>query len=195
MSKEVRFSKIEYRKDGDSPRMVGHAAVFNTRTSIGGWYYEVIEPGAFKDALKTSDVRALFNHDSNYVLGRSTAGTLRLSEDATGLLSEIDPPDTQFSRDLQEQMRRGDISQMSFAFTVKDQRWEKKDGADLRVIERVSTLYDVSVVTYPAYPDATVALRSKEVYDEFKAERLRSEHPLVVPVSLMRLRLDLASRS
>lgn len=159
--------KLEKRDDGANyiPTITGYAAVFDTETVIGGkdWgFREKIAKGAFAEALKISDVRALFNHEEDHVLGRVKAGTLRLSEDDYGLKVEIDPPDTQDARDLIVKMQRGDIDQMSFAFTMEGgvQIWDESGDIPLRVIEKVGELLDVSVVTYPAYPETEAAARS-----------------------------------
>jgi hypothetical protein len=152
--------KIERRADSNQPIISGHAAVFNTKTDIG-WYMEQIAPGAFTETLKTSDVRGLFNHDSNFILGRSTSGTLSLAEDLTGLAVEILPPDTQLIRDMvMTPMERGDLNQMSFAFIVTDEEWEEKKGeVPIRTIKQIDPLYDVSVVTFPAYPTTDAKVR------------------------------------
>src|SRR5688572_2866304 len=119
--REIRTiaSPIEVREDGDKPNVLsGYAALFNTETVIGGMFREAVAPGAFRDAMGRDDVRALFNHDANIVLGRTGNGTVRLSEDAVGLRYEVDLPDTQAARDLMVSVRRGDISQSSFAFGI-----------------------------------------------------------------------------
>ena len=159
---------LEIRKSKDGKRTIaGHAAVFN-RVADGGWFREQVAPGAFKDSLGVDDVRALWNHDPNHVLGRNKAGTLRLSEDERGLAIEIDPPDTQTARDLVVLIERGDVSQMSFGFqTIKDS-WETKDGdKDIRTLEKVK-LWDVSPVTFPFYKDTDVAVRSHEEWQQVK---------------------------
>lgn len=158
LCKEVRVS------EGDKPVISGYAAVFNVLSEDLGGFREQLSAGAFSGVLD-NDVRALINHDSNLVLGRNKAGTLALREDATGLLVDITPPDTQAGRDLLELMRRGDVTQMSFAFTVgrEDQTWTRDGtGPWLRTIKRLQRLYDVSVVTYPAYPQTTAAVRALE---------------------------------
>ena len=159
--------KVEKREDGEDyiPKITGYAAVFDSETVIGGreWgFREKIAKGAFTEALRTSDVRALFNHDEEYVLGRTKSGTLRLMEDERGLKVEIDPPDTQDAKDLIKRMQRGDIDQMSFAFTMEGgvQTWDETGDMPLRIIEKVGELLDVSVVTYPAYPETEAAARS-----------------------------------
>ena len=115
------------------------------------------------------DVRAFFNHDPNHLLARSTSGTLRLSTDEEGLKYEFDVPDTTSGRDLLVSMKRGDITQSSFAFTVEDDSWESENGMNIRTIKKVKRLYDVSPVSIPAYPDAddlVVAQRSLAIHNE-----------------------------
>jgi len=156
--------RAETDDDGRPVRIVGHGAVFNARSEmIMGMFKEEIAPGAFDDVLG-DDVRALFNHDPNFVLGRTTSGTLELSIDAEGLRYDIDPPDTQTVRDqVLAPLQRGDITGSSFAFRVApdgDEWREEPDGLIVRTITRFSRLLDVSPVTYPAYPDAGAAARS-----------------------------------
>jgi uncharacterized protein len=148
--------------------LVGYAAVFNKLSNqLGGQYgfREMIEPGAFDDVLD-NDVRAVINHDANFVLGRSVAGTLRLSVDDTGLRYEVDLPNTQYAKDLLESVRRGDIGESSFKFTVLKDDWSESDEGTVRSIKKFGRLLDVSPVTYPAYPDATVAERSLQEWKE-----------------------------
>lgn len=139
----------------------GYAALFNAPTDIGGQFREVIAPGAFAETLKAADIRALIDHDSGRVIGRTKAGTLRLSEDDTGLLAEIDLPDTSDGRDLAVQLERGDVSGMSFGFFVRKEQWDETGDMPVRTIIAVDLL-EVSAVAFPAYPDTTLALRSLE---------------------------------
>jgi len=171
---ERRIFSAELRVDGDGAdsagEIVGYAAVFNEESEDLGGFTEVIQPGAFRDVLG-DDVRALFNHDPNYVLGRNRADTLALAETKRGLESRIKPPETQWANDLMVSMRRGDVDQMSFGFTVEDDEWKKgDDGVVRRTIKKIRRLFDVSVVTYPAYPQTSVAVRSK--VDSLLAEDL-----------------------
>jgi len=167
MSKETRFFSPEFRVDADDgvKRISGYAAVFDKWSEDLGWFREKIAPGAFADALKKSDTVALFNHDSNLVLGRTSNGTLRLKEDEVGLHMEVDLPDTQAANDLYKLVERGDIKQQSFGFIVEENEWRygKNGELDERTITRVSDLFDVSPVTYPAYPDTSVAKRSFDI--------------------------------
>lgn len=181
-NKEIRVLPMtEFRvlKDDGKSSLEGYAARFGKWSEDLGGFKEKIARGAFKKALKDSDVRALFNHDANYVLGRSTSGTLALKEDDKGLLMVNDPPATQWANDLMVSMDRGDISQMSFGFTVEKDEWnEDKEGRVTRTIHEVGRLFDVSVVTYPAYPDTTVALRSIEKLKDDKPKFELVEEPV-----------------
>lgn len=186
MEKECRTIDIQIRverRDGEGSKIIGHAAVFNSLSDDLGGFREQIAPGAFTEAVKTDDIRALWNHDPNYVLGRNRSKTLRLSEDTKGLAIEIDPPDTQWARDLMISIERGDVSQMSFAFSVKPngQNWGKDDdGKVVRTLTNVR-LYDVSPVTYPAYQQTDVALRSMEQWrkeSEYKPDFSRQKRQL-----------------
>ena len=155
---ERRYLPAELRIEGEeSPKITGYAAVFDVWTDIGGWFREKIAPGAFKKSIKNDDVRALMNHDSNYVLGRNKSGTLRLKEDKKGLAVEIDPVNTTWANDLMISMKRGDVNQMSFGFTVN--KAEDDYNEDTRILQDVN-LFDVSVVTYPAYPTTSAEIRS-----------------------------------
>ncbi len=147
------------------PQIFGHGAVFNTRSVNLGGFREIIMPGAFNDAIN-DDVRAVFNHDQNFILGRSSSKTLRLSLDDIGLAYEIDAPDTQMIRDLVlTPMARGDLRESSFMFTVAydgDEWTQDDEGIIVRKVHRVSRLYDVGPVTFPAYEAADSAKRCIE---------------------------------
>lgn len=170
------------------PMIRGHAAVFNQ------WYTlhedhelvirERVKGTAFANALREKqDVRALFNHDPNLILGRTKAGTLRLVCDIRGLGYDIDPPDTRAGRDVVESIRRGDVSGSSFGFAVRanGQTITRRDDPETgkRVIERDLTdldLFDVSPVTYPAYQGTDAGLRSRaDVEALVTAERRRAD--------------------
>lgn len=194
---------VERRSDGTAT-ISGYAAVYHREDNPGTQYelmpnyYERIQPGAFTRALNEGDdVRALFNHDASAVLGRSKSGTLRLSADKVGLKYEVDLPNTQLARDLAESVDRGDISGSSFAFSVtpEGQKIERdKDGTTYRNILE-TRLYDVSVVTYPAYEAATSGLRSSENVEEAKAaldswESNRNAALNDVKVRLAKIKLD-----
>lgn len=164
MDMERRTLNVELRADGQRGKIRGTAAVFNSLSEDLGGFREQIAPGAFAAALQSSDVRALINHDPNMVIGRTKAGTLRLMETDGGLEFEVDLPDTTYARDLVACMTRGDISQCSFGFSVGEggDAWQKDAAGWVRTITAFSRVYDVSPVTYPAYPETSCALRSLE---------------------------------
>ncbi len=171
VERRVHQGRVEIRTaEGGGQKLDGYAAVFNQETMIGSsqWSFrEQIAPGAFSEAIEQDDVRALFNHDENYVLGRNKSGTLRLAEDDEGLRYEIDPPDTSAGRDVVSLVARGDVDGSSFAFRVIEDSWEyPKDPASgqrpLRTVLKVE-LFDVSPVTYPAYPQTTVSARARSM--------------------------------
>lgn len=181
--------KIETREDGKR-FVAGYASVFfnpnkrsDTEYKLWEGMVERIAPTAFARALKEKhDVRGLFNHDSNQVLGRSTAGTLKLSTDERGLKYEIDLPDTQLGKDLAVSIERGDINGSSFAFYVTGRTIEEKENITIRTITDV-TLQDVGPVTFPAYTGTTTSVRSvdkdsielelKELRDSQSSEFIR----------------------
>ena len=174
---DKRQFELELRDgEGESPPMlIGYAARFNTWSDDLGGFKERIRPGAFKNALMSSDVRALYNHDTNQLpLGRSPK-TLRLSEDTKGLKVEIDLPDTQQAKDLMTSIKRGDVSQMSFGFTVAENgdEWKEKDGVVKRTISEMKELFDVSPVVYPAYSSTKIAVRTAEKLNEIKTTATR----------------------
>jgi len=141
-------------------KIAGHAAVFDSLSEDLWGFRERIVPGAFREAIGRSDIRALLNHDPNFVLGRTANGTLRVHEDDHGLAVEIDPPATGWADDLLVSIGRGDISQMSFAFRVGEDRWDDVAGTRERTILSFDEIFDVSPVTYPAYPDTDLSLRT-----------------------------------
>lgn len=139
--------------ESDGARYItGHGAVFDQEAEIWDGIFEVVRAGAFIDTMNRADVRALFNHDPNFVLGRNRAGTLQLSEDEIGLAYRILlNEDVSYARDLYASLQRGDITQSSYAFLPVQQRWtDREDGTQLRELLQVD-LFDVSPVTYPAF--------------------------------------------
>lgn len=165
---------VEVRADDGegAKKLAGYAAVFDSMTDIG-WFREKIAPGAFLDTAKEDDIRCLFNHNPDLILGRNKAGTLAVNEDEKGLWFENDVPDTQVGRDTLTSVERGDVTGCSFSFrTVKDQ-WDESDpDHPVRTLLKVK-VYDVGPVTFPAYVDTSVAARSLEA---LRSER-REEAP------------------
>ncbi len=152
------------RAKGESPKIIGYSAVFNSLSENLGGFREKIDPSAFDKVLKECDCRALVNHDANLLMGRSTSGTLKLSKDETGLKMEIEPPDSEMARHYLAAIERGDMTGASFSFTVEhpdgDDWDEDEEGRVIRTVKAVRDLFDVGPVTYPAYLDTTVASRS-----------------------------------
>jgi len=181
--KELRVIE-DVESPGKDPVIEGYASVFDAWSQeLGGDFpfMEKVVKGAFEDSIKEDDIRALFNHDPNYVLGRNMSGTLSLQEDEKGLYVRIVPPDTQWARDLLVSIKRGDINQMSFGFTVVLDNWTiSSDGTDVRELLKVR-LYDVSPVTFPAYTQTECSIRSMtDVYkgavaDKEKRNRIARE--------------------
>ncbi len=170
--------RVDPGADGGMPTIRGHAAVFDQFSEDLGGFREKIKPGAFAKTIKEADVRALWNHNPDYVLGRTKSGTLSLSEDSQGLAIRCTPPDTQWARDLIVSMQRGDIDQMSFGFyTVRDEWDMNKDenGLVTRTLVEVR-IFDVSPVTYPAYPQTSVSAREL-LHQHLSAAPPQAGHP------------------
>ena len=165
--------------EGESRKISGYAAVFEQKTKIGTWYEEQIARGAF-DECDFSRCVLNFNHDDNNLLGRVSSGTLKLEIDEKGLRFECELPDTTTANDILTLIRRGDIEGCSFAFVVRESSWEwlsDEDPAQLdqRTIMKISDVFDVSVVTHPAYEQTSVDARSAEAAREQHREELRQE--------------------
>jgi HK97 family phage prohead protease len=164
----VRDLEVRQATEDEPPVIVGYPAVYDAVSEDLGGFREMIEPGFFDGVIDSDDTRAVQNHDPNLVLGRRKAGTLIMDDTPRGLRTLIMPPDTQYARDLLTVMARGDVDQMSFMFATKPgeagARWEKtEDGTPLRILRRggCERLLDVSVVTYPAYPQTSAQARSE----------------------------------
>lgn len=160
MKREVRSGiPAEIRADADGIKVEGYAAVFGEETNIGGMFMERIERGAFTDAIGRDDVVFLVNHEG-LPLARTRSGTLKLTEDDHGLKIETtldaDDPDV---KSIAGKMKRGDLDKMSFAFYPDVQEWDETGDLPVRSISKAS-LYDVSIVTTPAYEGTEIALRS-----------------------------------
>lgn len=161
----------EVRADADGITVEGYAAVFNEVADIGGYWREVIAPGAFAEAIPRDDVVFLINHQG-LPLARSRAGvgTLSLTEDARGLrirtVLDSDDPDV---RAVVGKMQRGDLDKMSFAFWPDVEEWDTTGSTPLRTI-RKAQLYDVSVVTTPAYEGTDIGLRSLDAFRRSHAQ-------------------------
>lgn len=160
---------VEVREEGDKKYFEGYAFKFGALADLGEFTEEISQGAA--DEVMQDDVRGLFNHEANLVLGRTKAGTMRMSVDLIGLKYTIDfnPNDTDHTN-LMEKVKRGDVSQSSFAFRVKDDKWEVRNGKDHRTITKFKRLIDVSPVTYAAYQDATVGARSHSKINDYRKD-------------------------
>tara|TARA_R100000700_G_scaffold39868_1_gene53730 strand:+ start:5224 stop:6324 length:1101 start_codon:yes stop_codon:yes gene_type:complete len=192
INSEIRVANSESRE------VVGYASVFTDAEgnpalseNLGG-FREKIAPEAF-DSVLQNDVRALFNHDPNYILGRTTAGTLSLSVDERGLKYNFTAPDTTYGRDLMVSLERGDVNQSSFGFIVEDDSWdEDEEGNTIRTIKKVGRLLDVSPVVYPAYPDAEVGKRSFLTYRAAKEKQEnKKQEDYLIKMDLLNRKLKL----
>jgi uncharacterized protein len=161
--REVLSVPLEFRFDttGKAPKISGHASVFDSLSEDLGGFREIVKPGAFARSIKSDDIVLLIEH-MGLPLARSKSGTLHLEEDAKGLLisSDLDPSDPDVQR-LAPKMARGDLKHMSFGFRTMKDAWRTEGGKQLRELHEVK-LFDVSVVTFPAYRKTDVALRSLE---------------------------------
>ena len=189
---EKRTYRSDISSDPDKSRTIkGYAALYNSETQLWDDVFEVIAPGAFRNAISVSDIKLLKNHDANIVLGRTKAGNLRVWDDEVGLPFEGDLPETTAGNDSLIEVRSKLIDQCSFAFTIKRYEIEKRDRNGnkeilYRILE-VDQIYDVSIVTYPAYKNTSVSANEnssvsewskrtiQEAIDEYKKREIESE--------------------
>lgn len=179
---------VEVRSDDNGLTVEGYAAVFNQEADIGGMFREKIAPGAFTDAIGRDDVVFLINHDG-LPLARTRSGTLQLEQDDHGLKmrTTLDPDDPDV-RSIVGKMKRGDLDKMSFAFAPEVQEWDDSGDMPVRTI-RQAALYDVSIVTSPAYDGTEIGLRSlQEFRKEQKAQNFSAAR------KRLRMKADLAQR-
>ena len=177
---------IELRQSEAGKDMVfGYALKFGVPYDMG-WFTEEIQRGAL-DGADLSDVRILFNHDQNLILGRTKAGTAKVGIDEVGMWYIAELPDSPTGQNVKEALRRGDVDQSSWAFSIaadetgrsKGDKWSMKDGKDYRVITSVRAVYDASPVTYPANPDTTAAKRSKEIRGDGNGEEMEPKAQMI----------------
>lgn len=191
--REFQLTDVQVRAESDGPPVVeGYAAVFDAEANIGGYFREVIRKGAFKNALKRGDdVVFLINHDG-LPLARTRSGTLSLEEDKKGLKmrAELEPSDPDVQR-IVPKMQRGDLDKMSFAFGIDQETWTDRDDDNelpLREITEVR-LYDVAIVTTPAYDQTEIGLRGLARYEE------KNSVPNVVRRARMKMKAGLAAQT
>lgn len=164
MKREVRSlpTAFETREDGDNISISGYFAVFNSRYEIAPGMSESIAPGAFARTL-SGDIRALINHDTTLVLGRTKANTLELKEDSRGLWGKIDiNPNDVDAMNLYERVKRGDVDQCSFGFDIRSEDTDINENGDIHWTLTDVDLYEVSCCTFPAYEQTNITARSEQ---------------------------------
>ena len=156
-------SEVRITNNGEKPRIEGYFAVFNSNYEIEKGYTESIAPGAFTDELH-ADVRALIDHESRLVLGRTTAATLELREDKRGLWGGIDvnPNDTE-AMNLYARVQRGDVSQCSIGFRIIDEEVEEREDGTVHWTIKKVKLYEISCCTFPAYEETEISARKADI--------------------------------
>lgn len=167
MNRELRQvrsvpSEFKTREDGETPKISGYFAVFNSNYDIAPGMSESVAPGAFDNTL-SGDIRALVNHDTTLVLGRTSAHTLELRQDEHGLWGEIavNPKDSD-AMNLYERVKRGDVNQCSFGFDIRDEETTVSENGDVHWTIKDVELFEVSCCTFPAYEQTNISARSAE---------------------------------
>lgn len=164
---------FETREAGEDLYIEGYFSVFNSVYEVWDGYTETVDPHAFDETLD-GDIRALINHDSGLVLGRTKAGTLELRTDEHGLWGRIKVnPNDQDAVNLYERVKRGDVDQCSFGFQIEEQTTEWGEDDSVHVTLMKVRLYEVSVVTFPAYEDTSVEARKRDLED-LRAKRVQA---------------------
>lgn len=181
------------RAEGATPKIAGYAIVFESESVDLGGFTERIAKGALGADFATADIRALWNHDTGRVLGRTAAGTLRLSIDDHGLAFELDVPDTQDGRDALTLVERKDVTGMSFAFRTISDSWAKVAGKWLRTLLEIG-ISEISICTFPAYPATEAGIRANVDASEGLAAMKRVEDSIRISAEARRRRLSLVGR-
>lgn len=173
MNREVRPITTEFstREEGEDKFIEGYFAVFNSIYEIAPGMTESVAPGAFSRTLTGGDIRALTNHDTTLVLGRTKAHTLELREDSHGLWGKvtINPNDVD-AMNLYERVRRGDVDQCSFGFEIVNQESDFREDGSVHWTIRDVNLFEVSACTFPAYQQTNISARSEELATMKKRE-------------------------
>jgi HK97 family phage prohead protease len=170
------MDRVEFRSEPtlEGNKLSGIAHAFGQVAKVGT-HYEAFAPGAFDAALAESDVRATMGHDLGKLLGRQGAGTLEVRSTAEGLAYSIDLPDTTYANDLRELVRRGDVTEMSFAFEPGRYAWSRSaDGRQVRTHTSVARLQDVSPVAIPAFGGTSIQLRSAQFGESLRSQLARA---------------------
>lgn len=162
--RQVRSAPTEFqtREDGEKRSIEGYFAVFNSNYDIAPGLSESIAPGAFTDSM-SGDIRALINHDTTLVLGRTKAGTLTIREDSHGLWGHVDiNPNDVDAMNLYERVKRGDVDQCSIGFDIRSEDTDIRDDGSIHWTIKAVDLYEVSCCTFPAYQETNISARTQE---------------------------------
>lgn len=170
---KTKFTITRAESDETENVIEGYFALYEQETELFKNTYEIISRGAFDNTIK-NDVRALWNHNTQYVLGRSKNGSLQLRADEKGLFGTIKLPKTQYAEDLYSLVQRGDIDQASFGFNILDEDLEELSNGGYRWRMKDIDLHEISVVTFPAYENTTVHARSKQI-EQFETRKLQEK--------------------
>jgi HK97 family phage prohead protease len=170
-------TKFEITRDEQTPdeRVIeGYFALYESETELWAGSYEIISKGAFENTIQKNDIRALWNHNTQYVLGRNKNGSLQLKADDKGLFATIKLPNTQYAEDLYSLVQRGDIDQASFGFNILDEELEELANGGYRWRIKDIDLHEISVVTFPAYENTSVQAREQQV-KEIESRKLQQK--------------------
>lgn len=170
---KTNFNVIRQSETNDDFVIEGYFALYEQETELFDGIFEIITKGAFENTLG-NDIRALWNHNTQYVLGRNKSGTLELKTDEKGLFGIIRLPKTQYAMDLHELVSRGDVDQCSFGFNILGEDLEELASGGYRWRINEIDLHEVSVVTFPAYENTSVQARSKQI-EQMKERKLEEK--------------------
>lgn len=194
-TRALPVAEVRVSQDAEGrPVLEGYAVLWDSWSEDLGGFRERFLKGAFRRSIEEGDVRVLWQHNGEYVIGRTSAGTAELEEDDTGLRYRATPPDTQWAKDMLESIRRGDVDQNSFAFRARSggEEWLIKDGMHYRTVTDAE-LYEVGPQTFPAYPDTSVAVRALREWQD--SQKVSSEEVEPSLDELRELRQELVRAS
>lgn len=181
MKKNLEIRALQTLEKTEDNVVEGYALKFNTESRNLGGFVETITPDAL-NGVDLTDVRCFLNHDSAKLLGRTSSGTLELNVDEVGLHFRCVLPDTSTGRDAMELVKRGDLNQCSFGFTVEKHKWTKGNGIMKRSITKIKSLLEISLVSIPAYDDTDVRVATRSLEDavnELEKQKLELELELL----------------
>jgi Escherichia/Staphylococcus phage prohead protease len=170
---QTKFKVLRQEANSDELIIDGYFALYENETELFEGSYEIITKGAFDNTLN-NDIRALWNHDTQFVLGRNKSGTLELKTDDKGLFATVRLPNTQYARDLYELVSRGDVDQASFGFNILAEDLEELASGGYRWRINEIDLHEISVVTFPAYENTSVSARSREI-EQIKQRKIEEK--------------------